>query len=77
MKSVRPGIGRLHIDLADYAIMAKLLSSHEQIGVQFSPMTMAPVLLSDYDAVDVQKPVVAALKPLEVDAVVVVRLLKR
>jgi hypothetical protein len=38
---------------------------------------MAPVVLGDHDAVDVQKPVVAALKPLEVDAVVVVRLFER
>jgi hypothetical protein len=67
----------LHIDLADYAIVAKLFSSREQIGVQYPTITMAPVLLGDHDAIDVQKPVVAALKPLEVDAVVVARLFER
>jgi hypothetical protein len=77
MKSVRSGIRWLQVDLAYYAIVAKLFSSHEQIRVQGPAIALAPVLVVDNDSVDVEKLVVAVPKPLEVDAVVVVRLFER
>lgn len=60
----------MHVDLADNAVVATLLSSREQVGVQYPSQTLASALLGDDDTVDVQKPVVAAPKPFEVDAVV-------